>query len=132
MQTNHSPAFHYRLGLNQPIGSPTQKRITEMAEAIRRETDGEFQLEVFPESRLGPDPQMFADMRSGALEFFMAGATLGEVLRRPARCRCCLSHSGFWACSRRSTARSATGSAASWRNTGFMPSVIACRTGSII
>ena len=44
-----------------------------------RETDGEFLVEVFPESRLGPDPKMFADLRSGALEFFMAGATLGEV-----------------------------------------------------
>lgn len=50
-----------------------------MAEAIRQETDREFLLEVFPESRLGPDPKMFADMLSGALEFFMAGATLGEV-----------------------------------------------------
>jgi tripartite ATP-independent transporter DctP family solute receptor len=50
-----------------------------MAEAINREAGGEFRLEVFPESRLGPDPQMFADLRAGALEFFMAGATLGEV-----------------------------------------------------
>jgi tripartite ATP-independent transporter DctP family solute receptor len=71
--------FRYRLGLNQPAGSPTVKRITEMAEAIRRESGGEFLIEVFPESRLGPDPKMFADLRSGALEFFMAGATLGEV-----------------------------------------------------
>jgi TRAP-type transport system periplasmic protein len=79
MSTDKTPRFQYRLGLNQPAASPTVRRITEMAEAIRRETDGEFLLEVFPESRLGPDPKMFADMRSGALEFFMAGATLGEV-----------------------------------------------------
>jgi tripartite ATP-independent transporter DctP family solute receptor len=71
--------FRYRLGLNQPTGSPTVKRITEMAEAIHRETGGEFLMEVFPESRLGPDPKMFTDLRNGALEFFMAGATLGEV-----------------------------------------------------
>ena len=79
MSIDKMPRFHYRLGLNQPAGSPTVRQITEMAEAIIRETDGEFLLEVFPESRLGPDPKMFADMRSGALEFFMAGATLGEV-----------------------------------------------------
>jgi TRAP-type transport system periplasmic protein len=79
MSIDKSPRFHYRLGLNQPADSPTVRRITEMAEAIRQETDGEFLLEVFPESRLGPDPKMFADLRSGALEFFMAGATLGEV-----------------------------------------------------
>jgi TRAP-type transport system periplasmic protein len=69
----------YRLGLNQPAGSPTARRAVAMAEAINRETGGEFQLEVFPESRLGPDPKMFVDLRAGALEFFMAGATLGEV-----------------------------------------------------
>src|SRR5438477_10326537 len=79
MSTDKTPRFHYRLGLNQPGRSPTVRRITEMAEAIRRETDGEFPIEVFPESRLGPDPKMFADLHSGALEFFMAGATLGGV-----------------------------------------------------
>jgi tripartite ATP-independent transporter DctP family solute receptor len=72
-------AKHYRLGLNQPVGSPTARRVAEMAEAINREAAGEFRLDVFPESRLGPDPQMFADLRAGALEFFMAGATLGGV-----------------------------------------------------
>ena len=72
-------AKHYRLGLNQPAGSPTARRAAEMFQAINTETNGEFRLEVFPESRLGPDPKMFADLRAGALEFFMAGATLGEV-----------------------------------------------------
>ena len=69
----------YRLGLNQPAGSPTARRAGEMAAAINEEARSEFRLEVFPESRLGPDPQMFADLRAGALEFFMAGATLGGV-----------------------------------------------------
>jgi TRAP-type transport system periplasmic protein len=71
--------FHYRLGANQPAASPTARRLAEMAEAIRRETDGVFRLEVFPESRLGPDPQMFADLQKGALEFYMSGALLGGV-----------------------------------------------------
>jgi TRAP-type transport system periplasmic protein len=69
----------YRLGLNQPAGSPTARRAIEMGAAINQESDGEFRLEVFPESRLGPDPKMFADLRAGTLEFFMAGATLGGV-----------------------------------------------------
>jgi tripartite ATP-independent transporter DctP family solute receptor len=71
--------FRYRLGLNQPSASPSVRRLTEMAQAIGEETGGELLIDVFPESRLGPDPKMFADMRAGALEFFMAGATLGEV-----------------------------------------------------
>ena len=70
---------HYRLGLNQPAASPTARCAIEMAEAINQEAGGEFRLEVFPESRLGPDPKMFADLRAGTLEFFMAGATLGGV-----------------------------------------------------
>ena len=73
------PRFHCRLGLNQPAASPTVARLTEMAKAIGHETQGAFRLDVFPESRLGPDPQMLADMRAGALEFFVAGATLGDL-----------------------------------------------------
>ena len=73
------PRFHYRLGANQPAHSPTARCLAEMAEAIGRETDGAFRLEVFPESRLGPDPQMFADLQAGRLDFYLAGATLGGV-----------------------------------------------------
>jgi TRAP-type transport system periplasmic protein len=79
MQSPTTPSFHYRLGLNQPAGSPTVRRLTEMAAAIDRDTGGALRLELFPESRLGPDPQMLADMRQAALEFFVAGATLGDL-----------------------------------------------------
>jgi tripartite ATP-independent transporter DctP family solute receptor len=79
MSTSKSPRFHYRLGANQPEESPTARRLAEMAGAILKETDGEFRLDVFPESRLGPDPQMFADLRAGRLEFYMSGALLGGV-----------------------------------------------------
>jgi TRAP-type transport system periplasmic protein len=79
MNTTKPASFHYRLGANQPAASPTARRLAEMAEAIRRDTDGAFRIEVFPESRLGPDPQMFADLQTGALQFYMSGALLGGV-----------------------------------------------------
>src|SRR6184192_284423 len=79
MDTTASPRFHYRLGANQPAHSPTARRLAEMAEAIGRDTNGEFRLEVYPESRLGPDPQMFADLQQGKLEFYLSGALLGGV-----------------------------------------------------
>ena len=79
MNITRAARFHYRLGANQPAASPTARRLAEMAEAILRETDGGFRLEVFPESRLGPDPQMFADLRGGGLEFYLSGALLGGV-----------------------------------------------------
>src|SRR5437763_13566962 len=78
------PRFHYRLGVNQPAASPTAKRPAEMAEAIGRDTDGAFRLDVFPESRLGPDPQMFADVQKRALYLYLAGATLGGVAQSSA------------------------------------------------
>jgi TRAP-type transport system periplasmic protein len=71
--------FRYRLGLNQPADSPTALRLAEMAEAIRTETGGRLALDVFPESRLGPDPQMLADLRAHVLDFYLAGATLGDL-----------------------------------------------------
>jgi tripartite ATP-independent transporter DctP family solute receptor len=79
MSNSRSPRFHYRLGANQPAHSPTARRLAEMAEAILKGTDGEFRLDVFPESRLGPDPQMFADVQAGRLDFYLAGATLGGI-----------------------------------------------------
>jgi tripartite ATP-independent transporter DctP family solute receptor len=74
-----TPRLSHRLGLNQPAHSPTARRMAEMAAAIEKDTDGEYRLDVFPESRLGPDPQMFADVQSGALDFYVSGATLGGV-----------------------------------------------------
>jgi TRAP-type transport system periplasmic protein len=71
--------IRYKLGLNQPAESPTAMRMAELAAAIERDTDGGFVLDVHPESRLGPDPQMFADVQKGALEFYLSGATLGGV-----------------------------------------------------
>src|SRR5579872_5212300 len=79
MSNGKTARFHYRLGANQPAESATAQRLAEMAAAIGRETDGEFRHDVFPESRLGPDPQMFADLRAGKLEFYLSGALLGGV-----------------------------------------------------
>ncbi len=79
MSASRAARFSYRLGVNQPAHSPTARRLAEMAEAIGKETDGEFRLDVFPESRLGPDPRMFADLQSNALEFFVSGAGLSGV-----------------------------------------------------
>jgi tripartite ATP-independent transporter DctP family solute receptor len=79
MAETRKPTFRYKLGLNQPAESPTARRMAEMAEAIERDTQGAFRLEVHPESRLGPDPQMFADVQSGRLAFFVSGAGLSGI-----------------------------------------------------
>jgi tripartite ATP-independent transporter DctP family solute receptor len=40
------------------------------AEAIRSETDGRFDLQLFPNNELGGDSRMFSQLRSGELECF--------------------------------------------------------------
>jgi tripartite ATP-independent transporter DctP family solute receptor len=79
MSTTGTAQLHYRLGLNQPAESATARRLAEMAKAIACDTGGGLLLDVYPESRLGPDPQMFADLRGGALEFYLSGALLGGI-----------------------------------------------------
>ena len=79
MTTTGTVRFHYRLGANQPAESATARRLAEMAAAIECDTGGALQLGVYPESRLGPDPKMFADLRGGTLEFYLSGALLGGV-----------------------------------------------------
>ena len=79
MAATRTSPIRYRLGLNQPAESPTARRMTEMAVAIERETGGAFELAVYPESRLGSDPQMFADIQAGKLEFFVSGAGLSGL-----------------------------------------------------
>lgn len=79
MANSKSARFQCRLGANQPEHSPTARRLAAMAAAILAETDGEFRLDVYPASRLGPDPQMFADLNSGELEFYLSGALLDRV-----------------------------------------------------
>jgi TRAP-type transport system periplasmic protein len=79
MATSKSPRFRYRLGANQPADSPTARRLAEMAAAVRAESDGECRIDVYPESRLGPDPQMFAALNNGELDFYLSGALLDRV-----------------------------------------------------
>lgn len=79
MLAERTATIRYRLGLNQPAESPTARCMAEMAAAIARETGGAFRLDVYPESRLGPDPQMFADIQAGRLEFFVSGAGLSGL-----------------------------------------------------
>src|SRR5258708_10873294 len=79
MPASRASPIRYRLGLNQPTASPTARAMTVMAEAINCEAGGAFELAVYPESRLGPDPRMFADVQAGKLEFFVSGAGLSGI-----------------------------------------------------
>ncbi|MFM0203392.1 TRAP transporter substrate-binding protein [Paraburkholderia fungorum] len=67
--------FSYKVGTDLPASHPLNVRIQEASNAILKETDGRMEIRVFPNNQLGGDPDMFAQLRAGALEFFtLSGA----------------------------------------------------------
>lgn len=62
--------FTYKWGTNVPETHPLNVHARKAAEAIRRETNGRFELQLFPNNQLGGDTDMFSQLRSGALECF--------------------------------------------------------------
>jgi tripartite ATP-independent transporter DctP family solute receptor len=74
-------AAQMRAGSNLPLEHPAAVRSIEMWNDIRRETNGLIDVKSFPNSMLGGDPSMIAQLRSGALDFYLApGGTLGAVV----------------------------------------------------
>jgi tripartite ATP-independent transporter DctP family solute receptor len=69
--------FSYKFGSDLPASHPMNVRMKEAADAILKETDGRLEIKLFPNNQLGGDPDMFAQLRAGALEFFtLSGANM--------------------------------------------------------
>ena len=50
--------FSYKYANNLPDGHPLNARAKEMAAAIKAETQGRFDLQIFPNNQLGSDTDM--------------------------------------------------------------------------
>ncbi len=61
--------FRLRYGTAFPADHPGVTRIQEASKAIAQETNGRVDLQVYPNSQLGSEPDMFSQARSGALDF---------------------------------------------------------------
>jgi tripartite ATP-independent transporter DctP family solute receptor len=69
--------FTYKVGTDLPATHPLNVRLQQAAEAIKKETDGRMEVKIFPNNQLGGDPDMFSQLRAGALEFFtLSGANV--------------------------------------------------------
>ena len=56
-------------------------RAKEMAAAIKAETNGRFDLQIFPNNQLGSDTDMLSQIRSGGVEFFtLSGLILATLV----------------------------------------------------
>ena len=62
--------FSLKYANNSPVTHPLTIRTVEAMEAIRKETNGKVDIQVFPNNQLGGDTDMLSQLRSGALEFF--------------------------------------------------------------
>src|ERR1700749_3072147 len=71
----------YKFANNLPESHPFVARAREMAAAIKTETNGRFDLQVFPNSQLGSDTDMLSQVRSGGIEFFtLSGLILSTLV----------------------------------------------------
>jgi tripartite ATP-independent transporter DctP family solute receptor len=61
--------YRLRYGTAFPADHPGVTRIQEASAAIGKETSGAVDLQVYPNSQLGSEPDMFSQTRSGALDF---------------------------------------------------------------
>lgn len=73
--------FTYKYANNLPVMHPMNIRAKEMADAIRVETKGRVDIQIFPNSQLGSDTDMLSQVRSGGVEFFtLSGLILSTLV----------------------------------------------------
>ncbi len=73
--------FTYKYANNLPDAHPMNVRAKEMAAAIKTETNGRFDLQIFPNNQLGSDTDMLSQIRSGGIEFFtLSGLILATLV----------------------------------------------------
>jgi tripartite ATP-independent transporter DctP family solute receptor len=73
--------FTYKFANNLPVTHPLNIRAKEMADAIRTDTNGRLDIQIFPNNQLGSDTDMLSQLRSGGLEFFtLSGLILSTLV----------------------------------------------------
>ena len=73
--------FTYKFANNLPDSHPLNVRAREMAAAVKTETSGRVDIQIFPSSQLGSDTDMLSQIRSGGVEFFtLSGLILATLV----------------------------------------------------
>ena len=73
--------FKLKYANNLPAIHPMNIRAKEAADAIRKETNGRVDIQIFPSNQLGSDTDMLSQVRSGAIDFFtMSGLILSTLV----------------------------------------------------
>jgi len=69
-----------KYGTAFPADHPGSVRIKEAAEAIRKDTGGKVDLQVYPASQLGSEPDMISQVRAGAMDLMSTAGTNLQTL----------------------------------------------------
>lgn len=73
--------FTYKFANNLPATHPLNVRAKEAVDAIRNETNGRLDIQVFPNNQLGSDTDTLSQLRSGGVEFFtLSGLILSTLV----------------------------------------------------
>jgi tripartite ATP-independent transporter DctP family solute receptor len=73
--------WSYKYANNLPDTHPMNVRARDMAKAIKEESGGRFDLQIFPSSQLGSDTDTLSQIRSGGVEFFtLSGLILATLV----------------------------------------------------
>jgi TRAP-type transport system periplasmic protein len=76
-----APEFSYKFANNVPAAHPLNVRAKAAADAIRTETNGRLDIQIFPSSQLGSDTDTLSQVRSGGVEFFtLSGLILSTLV----------------------------------------------------
>lgn len=71
----HWPAnaaeFSYKLGSSSPMEHPAMARSKEAADKIKQDSNGRMEITIYPNSALGGDTAMIAQVIAGALEMYI-------------------------------------------------------------
>ena len=65
---------------NIPVTHPSNVRIREAVEAIKKDTNGKVDIQVFPNNQLGGDTDMLSQVRSGAIDIFPLSGLILQTL----------------------------------------------------
>lgn len=76
-----SAEFTYKFANNVPSSHPLNVRAKAAADAIRNETNGRLDIQIFPSNQLGSDADVLSQLRSGGVEFFtLSGGILSTLV----------------------------------------------------
>jgi tripartite ATP-independent transporter DctP family solute receptor len=75
-----SSAITLKYGTAFPADHPGAVRIKEAAEAIKKDTGGKVDLQVYPASQLGSEPDMISQTRAGAIDIMSTAGTNLQTL----------------------------------------------------